>query len=211
MSTRAVPTSVVHFTHIANLPDIVAAGMQSDAVCRQQGLTQVEVGDLDIRERRLHVPVGVGPGGVVGDYVPFYFGPRSPMMFVLRRTDDAFKAQCDSGDIVYLATTIEHLVATGHEWVASDRNAALRIAEFVNDLSALDDHIAWQIIRAQYWTNYTDGKDLRMAELLVHGSVAWPAIQMIGVRNSAAKASVEQVLRSSEHRPEVSVRPGWYF
>jgi hypothetical protein len=72
---------ILHFTHIDNLPAIVADGRLSCDVRARLGRTVVEVGDADIKDVRRRRPVPCRPGGRVGDYVPFYFGPRSPMMF----------------------------------------------------------------------------------------------------------------------------------
>lgn len=83
---------VFHFTHLRNLEGIITEGLWSDAACRREGLTEVEIGSAGIRERRLRLPVGdVGAGGYVGDYVPWYFGPRSPMMFTLTRNNYEYR------------------------------------------------------------------------------------------------------------------------
>jgi len=209
MGPRPEPTQIVHFTHLRNLPGIVEEGIWSDADCRDRGLTEFEVGDLDIRERRLNLPIGCGPGGCVGDFVPFYFGPRSPMMFRLKKTDEQFLAEYD--EIIYLVTRVEDVLDAGCGWVASDRNAALSLAEFVDELDDLDDHISWDVMRAQYWGDFTDGKDRRMAEFLVHESVPWECVRAIVVRSEATKRAVESLLVGVTHRPAVSVRGGWYF
>ena len=39
-----------------------------------------EVGQPDIKLKRRHRVVPIDPGGVVADYVPFYFAARSPML-----------------------------------------------------------------------------------------------------------------------------------
>ena len=211
MASRPVPTEVVHFTHIHNLEGIIESGLHSDAHCRQNGLTDTQIGDLNIRERRLALPVGAGPGGFVGGYVPFYYGPRSPMMFTLDKNDQTFSRDCSRGEIVYLVTTIERVVDAGHRWVASNRNAALSLADFTDDIAELDDHVAWEVMSAKYWRDFDDGKDLRMAEFLVPNHVPWELIGSIVVRSHAAAGRVHEWLASAGHRPQVIVRPGWYF
>jgi hypothetical protein len=71
---------IYHFTHVNNLEAIRAADMlRCDSVARE-GMTRTEVGDPDIKESRRQRVIPIEPGGRVGDYVPFYFAARSPMM-----------------------------------------------------------------------------------------------------------------------------------
>ena len=204
------PIRIVHFTHLRNLPGILEHGLVSDAICRRHGLTQVEIGASGIRERRLMLPVGpVGPGGYVGDYVPFYFGPRSPMMYTLGRNNYEYREGFE--EVVYLVTSVPRVLSLGLGWIASDRNAALTIAEFTDDATLLETHISWEVIRAKYWTDFSDGSDLRMAELLVHEFVPWAAVEAIVTKTAITKARVEALLEGADHVPPVSVRAGWYF
>ena len=50
----------------------------------EQGGPVVSIGMGSIKQRRLSLPVTCHPGDYVGDYVPFYFGPRSIMLYVIR-------------------------------------------------------------------------------------------------------------------------------
>lgn len=72
---RPLPTKVMHFTHIENLPSIVADGLVGDTAAQAPGVLKVEVGEPSIKEARRRRQVDIPPGGVVADYVPFYFGP----------------------------------------------------------------------------------------------------------------------------------------
>ena len=203
------PVEIHHFTHLRNLPGIIAGGLRSDAACRAEGLTQVDVGSSAIRQRRLSLPVDCGPGGCVGDYVPFYFAPRSPMMYTLGRNNYEYQQGFD--DVVYLTTTLNDLIATGIGWVASDRNAALNLASFTDDYSSLDGHVRWDVMRMTYWSDVPAGADLRMAELLAHDRVPWAVIRRVATRGSSARDKVREVLGGVAHQPPVDVRPGWYF
>lgn len=204
------PIRVFHFTHLDNLPGIIDTGLRSDAACRREGLTQVEIGSAGIRERRLFLPVGdVGAGGCVGDYVPWYFGPRSPMMFTLSRNN--YEYQDGFGDVVYLVSSVPRIVALGGTWAASDRNAALSLAELIDEEAALVGHISWDVIAARYWTDYQDGADLRAAEFLVHDYVPWEAVEVIVAKTEQACAAAQRLVGGLHHAPPVIVRAQWYF
>jgi len=193
-----------------NLPGIIEGGLWSDAVCRREGLTEVEIGSAGIRERRLQLPVGdVGPGGCVGDYVPWYFGPRSPMMFTLNRNNYEYRDGFD--EVVYLVSSVPRIVALGGEWIASDRNAALSLADFTDNIDSLQEHISWEVIAARYWTDFPDGSDLRAAEFLVHQSVPWEAVEVIVTKTEATREQVEAMVAGGVHCPPVTVGREWYF
>ena len=210
MTAPPDPIRIFHFTHLRNLRGIMLRGLHSDASCRREGLTKVEIGSASVRERRLQLPVGdVGPGGFVGDYVPWYFGPRSPMMFSLNRNNYEFQEGFD--EVVYLVSTVPTIIRLGAEWIASDRNAALSLAEFVDEVDDLDGHISWDVIAAQYWNDYPDGADLRAAEFLMHESVPWEAVTGIVTKTEATRAKVEALVAGSAHTPPVTVRSQWYF
>jgi ssDNA thymidine ADP-ribosyltransferase, DarT len=70
----------MHFTHIDNLPQILTTGALSADV-NVGGRLVREVGDRTIKAARRCYVVPCGPGGHPADYVPFYFAPRSPMLY----------------------------------------------------------------------------------------------------------------------------------
>lgn len=210
MSSRPDPVRIYHFTHLRNLAGIIKGGLRSDAACRREGRTEVQIGSAGIRQRRLKLPVGdVGPGGNVGDYVPWYFGPRSPMMFALSRNNYEYQEGFD--EVVYLVSSVPKIVDLGGEWIASDRNAALSLAEFTDEEDSLRDHISWDVIGAQYWTDFADGADLRAAEFLVYESVPWEAVEAIVTKTEDTHGQVQTMVAGLDHSPPVYVRGQWYF
>ena len=75
---------VYHITHVANLPAIAASGvLLSDATMIARGGPTAGIGMHGIKGRRLTLPGACHPGDSVGDYVPFYFCPRSIMLYVI--------------------------------------------------------------------------------------------------------------------------------
>jgi hypothetical protein len=74
---------VYHITHVSNLPRIIAAGgLVSDAAILKAGGPAASIGMSNIKQRRLSLPT-CHPGVNVGDCVPFYFCPRSIMLYVI--------------------------------------------------------------------------------------------------------------------------------
>lgn len=74
---------IYHIVHVDNLASIVADGyLWSDAIMSERQGTTV-VGMNDIKARRLSLPVSCHEDLCVGDCVPFYFCPRSVMLYVI--------------------------------------------------------------------------------------------------------------------------------
>lgn len=198
----------MHFTHVQNLPGIIANGLQSDSITRLTGATQVEVGDPGIKEWRRRQPVPCGPQGFVGDYAPFYFAAPGPMMF------RQYKRGMDFDRVAYLVSSLEKLATTSREIVITDRNAAQNLAAFVTPGADLDNHIDWQLMRSTSWgycREDPDRPDRRMAECLVHESAPWVVFEEIVTKNEAAAGEVHRIMGQAGVTITVTVRPTWYF
>ncbi|WP_289033325.1 DUF4433 domain-containing protein [uncultured Arsenicicoccus sp.] len=211
---RPVPTLLYHFTHVSHLARIVRYGLVCDTQVQAGGRLRVEVGNQEIKDLRRRCQVPCGPGGVVADYVPFYFAPRSPMLYAIKCGNVPTYQGGQSG-LVYLCSTIERLDELGCLWVATDRNAALAIARATSLPEDLDDLVDWPLMDEKYWNNideYPDRRERRMAELLVHGCLPWAGIQFIGTRDQRDLDAVEATLGSLDgYQPRRDVRPHWYF
>lgn len=198
---------IFHFTDIDNLPGIVEAGCvlaHRDAPCA------VDVGHAQIKASRKSKPVPCGPGGMVGDYVPFYYAPRSPMLYSIMR-GNVEDTSSDQRRLVYLQTTVERAYNAGLECVYTDGNAATSFTEFGDIPHELDNHIDWPLMKATMWASTTEDPDRmrrRMAEFLVHEAVPLSIFGGLGVYNGAMKDAVTAIVGAS---PTVRVRRNWYF
>lgn len=211
---RPIPTTVCHFTHLEHLATIVEHGLLSDTRAQNDGHLTSEAGEPRIKARRSRQHVTAGPGGVVADYVPFYFRSRSPMLFSIQRGNvPSFSG--DAHDLVYLITSVEDLLRQELTLVYTDRNAALAVSSHSDHLDDLDELIDWEVMDSPYWANTDedpDRKERRMAECLVHGRVPWTAFTSIAVFDKARERRVREILDSLEGpHPPVRVVPRAYF
>jgi ssDNA thymidine ADP-ribosyltransferase, DarT len=199
-----------HFTHVDNLPGIIAGGLVADG-CGPAMV--IECAEPSIKQRRRKLPVPIGPGGVVADYVPFYFAARSPMLYrIFRGGVESY--QRSQQELVHLMTRVSRVEALGLKWVATDRNAAVEPGRFVNEVPELANHIDWEVMVAQQWANTTeDGSRMqrRMAEFLVHQRVPWDAFTHVVTCSDTVAETVRELVAEQAHTPGVVVRPGWYF
>ncbi|WP_163553557.1 DUF4433 domain-containing protein [Candidatus Frankia alpina] len=203
----------MHFTHLDHLATIMREGLLSDTEVRRRGLLRTEVGNQGIKRRRRERCVRVPPGGVVADYVPFYFAPCSPMMYVIHQGGvPTYDGGCD--DLVYLVTTIRQIAELGLARVYTDRNAVLRPVRFTIDDGELDSLIDWDLMQAKMWADTEaepDRKQRRMAECLVHERVPGVAFTEVVARTPDHERRARAVLDTVGAKARVVVRPDWYF
>lgn len=216
--TRAAGSSprhlVVHFTHLRNLPGILAAGcLQADSRVHRQSALVVEAADLEIKNSRRVIAVTLPPFGCVADYVPFYFAPRSPMLFKLAR--GGVPTYTEGQDpLIYLVSSVGTVVEAGLSVLFSDGNCAATVTQIFGDLGLLDSVVDWQVMRARMWNNTAEDPDRmrrRMAEFLVYERVPVTCLYGIVVRTQGMKEQVERMLAKHVHGLPVKVRPDWYF
>ena len=75
-------TPIFHITHVENLASIIReGGLRCDREAAERGLAEVGIAHQHIKDRRAGRRVPLPPGGTLDDYVPFYFAPRSPMLY----------------------------------------------------------------------------------------------------------------------------------
>ncbi len=155
----------------------------------------------------------VDPRGVVADYVPFYFAPRSPMLYAIAMGNvPEYTGSIDP--LVYLVTTVERLAELGVPMLFTNRNAVLDTARFTRSRSDLDTLIDWPLMRATMWNNThnePDRRERRMAECLVHRHVPWRAFEYVAAHTPARAAEARATLARSCQGIAVRTRREWYF
>jgi hypothetical protein len=212
--THPVPTFIYHITHVDNLPGIVAAG---GLYCKAQAsmpAQRVNVSHYDLQERRGRCIVTCGPGGNLHDYVPFYFAPRSPMLYALYRGNVA-GYQGGQTPIVYLVASAQRIHEREIPFVFSDGHPIMALSRFYERLEDLD-YVDWEVMAGRYWNDtieHPNRKQLRQAEFLVLGFFPWDCVDWLAVRTQTMEAQVRsflEALPSSARRP-VRRMPQWYF
>ncbi len=204
---------VFRMVHYQNLPHILEHGMH----CRRSASAHVgyvNIGSAEVISRRDTVVVKCDPGCVINDYVPFYFGVRSPMLYKIH-TGNGVPWQPQE-DIIYCCCRFVELVGSGLEWCFTNGNAASSITLFFtndNDYRVLD----WTSIYAREWKDDNkDGDHDRMrkkhAEFLVKSHVPATFIRRIVVKNEERRRLVEEWIAASPLQISVhSDRPKFYF
>lgn len=215
MSPPPAHPKIYHITHVDNLVSIIADGaLCSDALRIAETKTHTNIGMTAIKQRRLGLPVRCHPETMVGDFVPFYFCPRSVMLYILHRGNHPeITYTAGQRPIVHLQADLLAVVSwaevNGRRWAFSTSNAGAYYAEFFNTLDRLD-RIDWNAVRA---TDFRDPliKEGKQAEFLLHERFPWTLVEHVGVINAAVKAQVTNNLANAAHLPPVTVKTNWYY
>jgi ssDNA thymidine ADP-ribosyltransferase DarT-like protein len=202
-------TAIYHITHANNLQRIIAeGGLRCDRDAQE--LKAVNIGHRHIKERRMNRRVPVGPEGTVGDYVPFYFAPRSPMLFAIDR--GVVEGYADGQrPVIYLCSTAEAVKKAGLRWVFTEGHADMRFTDFFDDLKDLDK-IDWDLMQSRYWNDTNDDPDRkrrRQAEFLVHEFFPWELVSYIGVYDRSIAEKAGEIIKGGS--PELGIERGWYY
>lgn len=208
MTTPGVPNDpkIFHITHVENLAGMLReGGIWCDAQRIARGLTSANIGHRHIKERRLKRPVVTRFGGTLGDYVPFNFCPRSVMLYVVARGHDDYRG--GQADIVHLVSRVSIATSLGRAWAFTDRHAELAHALHYDDLSRLHE-VPWHVMSRMHWSEV---KEERQAEFLVHEFFPWTAVERIAVMSEATAAKVRLALEGAGHMPSVTIDPEWYY
>ena len=206
MSLRPEERLIYHITDIENVPDILAdEGLLSDAVMSQR--TPTVIGHSHIKERRLtKIRVPSCGNRFVGEFVPFYFCARSPMLYTINRGNTGRPPGCQK-TIVHLVSRVRDAIGTGKPWAVSDGNAGAFYTTFDSTLPAIDN-LDWKAIEATSWA---DNRHQKQAEFLVADFFPWEAFHEIGCYDAETAGAITALIANQNHRPIISVRKGWYY
>ena len=197
--------------HRDNLPWILDNGLNCKSSVVQDP-NFVSIGNAELIERREHRTVPVAPGGVLSDYVPFYFTPFSPMMYNIY-TGRGGVTKRRNQDICILVSSIHRLIDQGLGFAFSDRHAYTTMAQFFNQASDLKK-IDWPLLQARNFSRNADDPgqiERYQAEALVYRHV--PVSGLLGVicHDNAVKIALEADIRARGLPLEVHSMPRWYF
>lgn len=217
MTAPLTQPKIYHITHVDNLASILVAGcLEADSRRKIQGGCQTTIGMTEIKKRRLHeIGVSCHSGTMVGEYVPFYFCPRSIMLYIIHMGNHPDLSHYHNGQtpILHLQMDMETVInwadQYGIRWAFSDRNAGSFYADFYNNHRDLD-HINWEAVAS---TDFRDSmiKEGKQAEFLLHDTCPWHLVEKIGVVNEKMLDQVNTILMDSQYQTLTAVERSWYY
>lgn len=205
---------IYHIAHVDRLPSIVADGfLWCDAEVVRRAPAGTTIGMSSIKQRRLNeLCLSSHPSLHVGDCVPFYFCPRSVMLYLIYQGNHPeLTYRQGQGPILHFEADLHAVVAWANaqpaRWAFTLSNAGSYFFEDRNDLGLLGE-INWSAVQARDWRAHKEGKQ---AEFLLENRFPWHLIERIGVHSPLVYRQVANALPANGHRPTVEVRADWYY
>ena len=212
---NATPEKALIFriTHITNIPWILENGLH----CQNSELRDPNfrrIGNLELIAKRTHRVVPIPPGGTLGDYVPFYFTPCSPMLLNIETGYQGVE-RLPMSEIVILVSSLHRVIDSGTAFVFTDRHAYLQTATpsfsgRLEDLQRLD----WESLRARDFRRAPDdpGKIERyQAEALVHRHLPVTALAGLACYGTAQRDALGAEIMQRGLALKVIAKPEWFF
>lgn len=205
---------IYHIVHVDRLASIVASkGLLCDAVMANHADVGTNIGLENIKNRRLtEYTLQSHPDLHVGQCVPFYFCPRSVMLYMYHMNnhpDLTYKG--GQGPIVHLEADLHEVVNWANQnkkkWAFTLSNAGSSYFEDRAELEKLNE-LDWQVIAANIWSGKQDKKQ---AEFLIEHSFPWELVSRVGVKSHDVYSQVNKILRDAEHKPHSEINPNWYY
>lgn len=205
---------IYHIVHVDRLPSIIADDwLWCDAEIARRSPSGTSIGMNSIKQRRLTELTLTGhPDLHVGDCVPFYFCPRSIMLYLIYQANHPeLVYRGGQGPIVHLEADLRQTVTWaeehGQRWAFTLSNAGAYYFEDRCNLAQLSE-IDWNAVQAVDWQQCKEGKQ---AEFLIEGQFPWELVSRIGVLSRQVYGQVSTAQQAAAHRPPIEIRPDWYY
>jgi len=177
-------------THIDNIPHILKYGI-THKNSKNSNPNYISIGDSTIILRRQTKQVNIN-GKIINlsDFIPFYFGVKMPMLYVIQKGGNFVPQKISPDQIVYIVCKLIDLINLGNDYYFSDGHALDNLTKFYDksSINNLKDILDWKAISADYWSGSEnlDTKRKKQAEFLIKGDLPTSVIKKLICYNNYA-------------------------
>ena len=195
-------------THIENIQHILQNGITHSTSVKANP-NFVPIGDGSLITTRNNFLLNNGRR--LGEYIPFYFGVRTPMLYVVQNGFNMV-APTPSENIVYCVSSVQKIIDLLLDFVFTDGHAIDSFTTQYNleDIQNIDTILDKNAINAKYWKdeNDLDRKRRKESEFLVLGDITHDAVLGYITSNENAK---NRVINFGADATNVHIKLGFYF
>ena len=200
MMKRDSKIYLFRITHIDNLDHIKKFGI-THVNSPIKNNSYIGIGDDSLIQTREHIFL---PGKEnLADFIPFYFAPRMPMLYVIQRGYNKVKTITPQ-EIVYCISDVDTIINAGLEFVFTDGHAVSQLSRFYysNEIDKIEQVVDWKSVRSKYWNdeNDLDVKRKKEAEFLIKDDIPFSAILGFAVYNNEAQEKLIKILSGTDKK-----------
>ncbi len=194
--------------HIENISHVWEFGITKiDSVNTNANYKSIGDGSLINNRSNFLMP----NGKILGNYIPFYFWYRMPMLYVIQKGFNGVTPSLPQ-DIVYCITNVSNIIENEIDYVFTDGHAVDSFSSFYlpKDIFKIEEKLDFIAIKDNFWKddNDLDKKRRKEAEFLVANNIPQSAIQVFAVVNQSAKDKLIQLGIPNE---KITIRSEFYF
>ncbi|MEC9492910.1 type II toxin-antitoxin system toxin DNA ADP-ribosyl transferase DarT [Flexistipes sp.] len=204
---------IYHILHIDKLSSVIKDGyLRCDKKISQSPIIGTNIGLNSIKERRRKLKLKSHEDLHVGDCVPFYFCPRSVMLYLVYKGDNPELNYNNGQDYIIhlqadLKRTVEWAEENNKRWAYTTTNAGSFFFEDMNDLNKLSK-IDWEAIESRYWQNC---KETKQAEFLIEDCFPFCLVECIGVYSLQIYQEILEILPAEMQETLLTIKEEWYY
>lgn len=201
-------TYLFRMTHIKNVPHILQYGItHKNSANANANFTPI--GDSSLIDYRSNFILYNGKE--LGDYIPFYFGTRMPMLYVIQKGFNGVPVQ-NAENIVYCVTSVKNISTLSNNIIFTDGHATDTFSkQYTNkNINNLTNLLDWNAIKTTNWKNESD-LDLKrrmQAEFLIDVDIPFNAILGFAVYNKTAE---KKLLSYGIAPKQIKIKTNFYF
>ncbi len=194
--------------HIANVPHILVHGI-THRTSANANPNFTPIGDPYLISTRDGFVLD--NGRTLGEYIPFYFGTRMPMLYVIQNGFNGVQPTLPE-QIVYCVSSAEKVLATNLDFVFTNGHAVDKFSSkySVGDVNDIENILDMNAIKAKYW-KVDDDLDLKRrkeAEFLLAADLPFDAVLGFIVYNEIAK---NQLIQFGVVENQIHINANAYF
>jgi len=194
--------------HIENIPHVLQHGItHKDSPNANPSF--LPIGDSALINTRTNFLLDNGRR--LGEYIPFYFGIRTPMLYVVQKGYNLVQPTPPE-NIIYCVSSVQKIINNNHEFIFTDGHAvdSFSTQYYTKDVENIETIVDHKAIMAKYWK---DEKDLDLkrrkeAEFLVLGDIDTSALLGYCVFNQHSK---DILLGYGVAEADIRIKPQFYF
>ena len=194
-------------THIDNIQYIMTKGLvRASSPLRDENY--VSIGDVQVIQVRKDRKY---QGYQLSDFMPFYFGPRSPMLYVIQNGYNGVR-KVSPENLIYCVVRIDDIINNNVDCFFTDGHALSSLTCYYHKsrLVELNNIVKYADVYSSFWNDEEDPdlKRRKEAELLIYEDIPAQYIRGIVVYNEVAREHLISIGVAAEL---IVVKPGYYF